>query len=169
MPSAASALPHPPNSRLPTANSFPLIPDPQQLATNDRRPGSASRAWRWACGLYAAALTAGMLWPGAGSITRVAEPAVGGSSRLVHMGAFVVLALLVWRALLPWRGAVVFGVLLVYAVLGEAAQALVPSRTAAWQDAMANALGVALGFGLAWAAARWFRTPAGSPARAEQR
>ncbi len=121
------------------------------------------RAWRWACGLYAAALTAGMLWPGAGGITRVAEPAVGGSSRLVHMGAFVVLALLVWQARPPWRGAVVFGVLLAYAVLGEAAQALVPSRNAAWQDAVANVLGILLGFALAWGAARVLRTPAASP------
>jgi hypothetical protein len=110
------------------------------------------RLLRWLFCLYAAALTAAMLWPMGSNVTRLVEPAIGNRPRLAHLLALAVLAVLVWLARLPIRGRTLLVALMAYGVLGEAAQVLIPGRTATWQDAAANLLGIALGLAVAWAA-----------------
>lgn len=81
-----------------------------------------------------------------------------GWDKLDHLAAFAALALLArmgWPSLSrPWLA----GMLLVYGVVLEAAQAHpLVGRTASVSDMIADALGIALGLALAWSGARLAR------------
>ena len=64
-----------------------------------------------------------------------------------HLLAFFVLAVLGVMAYPSQTAWVIFG-LLAYGVLIEAAQFFTPTRSADWRDIFANALGLALGWGV---------------------
>jgi VanZ family protein len=92
-----------------------------------------------------------------------AETLSFGWDKANHLLAFGVLAAL-GIAGFPGRGRAVLLGLLAYGVLIEWAQAMTPARTAQWLDVIADAVGIAIGWGAA-AALRW----AGGHARGPRR
>ena len=115
-------------------------------------PTMRVRLVRWLCSVYVAALTVGLLWPGGRNLTPLPDPLVQRFGILGHFLAFVGLAVLLRGTRLPLRNRVLLAVLVGYALLTEFAQSFLPGRTAMWQDAAANLLGVAVGLAVAWAA-----------------
>ena len=86
--------------------------------------------------------------------------------KLVHVGLFAGFGLM-WmcasRAALGRRTAGVFGTGLLFAVATEAGQRALPyGRTVSALDALADAVGLALGVAAFYAARRWLRFPAPS-------
>jgi VanZ family protein len=89
---------------------------------------------------WTAAITLGSLTP---DLPGPRLPDVG-----LHVAAYAVLALLIWRALfrdgrpaaVPLAAALAWG----YGLVLEGAQALAPWRTSEWRDLLANAAGAAV-------------------------
>ena len=98
----------------------------------------------------------------------VSLPAWPGSDKVLHFFAYALLGVLFFRAFAATRvndppGRVVVWSILAAALYGlsdEVHQAFVPSRSAQWLDAAADALGAAAGVGL-WS--YWFAKPLSPP------
>ena len=110
-------------------------------------------------------MTVAALWPHRSDITNLGGRTLGEQPTLAHFLAFVLLGFLVVAARWWWPLKRIIVVLLSYAVAVELAQAVVPGRTPAVQDGLANVLGVALGTMMA-AGLRSFKSKTG-PAAAE--
>ena len=78
--------------------------------------------------------------------TNVPIPSTGWD-KANHLLAFSVMALLGMRAF-PGRKTAVFAGLLAYGILIEVLQSFTPSRSADWHDVVADAAGLALGWGM---------------------
>jgi len=85
------------------------------------------------------------LWPNRSDITNLGGQTLGEQPALAHFLAFVLLGFLVAAARWRWPFKRIIVVLLSYAVLVELAQAVVPGRTPAVADGLANVLGVSVG------------------------
>jgi len=97
-------------------------------------------AWRLAFGLCMLAVLVLALMP-----TNVPVPSTGWD-KSNHLLAFSVMALLGHRAC-PGRTLAVLAGLLAYGALIEVLQSFTPNRSADWQDLVADAVGLALGWG----------------------
>ena len=104
------------------------------------RPTIALRSWRLAFGLCVLAVLVLALMP-----TDLPMPSTGWD-KSNHLLAFSVMALLGRRAY-PGRTVAVLSSLLAYGVLIEVLQSFTPNRFAEWQDLVADAAGLALGWG----------------------
>lgn len=97
-------------------------------------------AWRLAFGLCVLAVLVLALMP-----TNVPMPSTGWD-KSNHLLAFSVMALLGRRAY-PGRTMALLAGLLAYGALIEVLQSFTPNRSADWQDLVADAVGLALGWG----------------------
>lgn len=104
------------------------------------RPAIALRAWRLAFGLCVLAVLVLALMP-----TDLTMPSTGWD-KSNHLLAFSVMALLGRRAY-PGQTVAVLSSLLAYGALIEVLQSFTPNRFAEWQDLVADAAGLALGWG----------------------
>ena len=122
-----------------------------------RRLAMSLLAWQLAFGLCALSVLLLALMP-----TNMPIPSTGWD-KSNHLLAFSVMALLGMRAF-PGRTIAVLAGLLIYGVLIEVLQSFTPSRFADWHDVVADAVGLALGWGV-WNLARLaIRFRAGSQA-----
>ncbi len=114
---------------------------------------SVSRlALRVAVIAYWIVLTAGLLWPRAGHLSGLAGPVVGDRANLAHYLAFLVLGLGVYFARLFPNRVYLAGILLIYGLTSEIAQALSPGRNPDVGGALANVLGILTALAIAWTA-----------------
>jgi hypothetical protein len=106
----------------------------------------AVRSWRVAFLAYVIAMEIATHWP------RLDLGESGPSDKTIHLVAFGILTALLWRAQwLVQLGAVVF-IALIWSGYNEISQGMLPiGRTSAWQDFIANVLGVALAGAWIWA------------------
>ena len=117
------------------------IMDNSDLAFEQRRSQAIPLlAWRLAFGLCVLAVLLLALMP-----TDVPMPSTGWD-KSNHLLAFSVMALLGRRAY-PGRTMALFAGLLAYGALIEVLQFFTPNRSADWQDLVADAVGLALGWG----------------------
>lgn len=126
-------------------------------AEQPRRQVLPLLAWRLAFGLCVLAVLVLALMP-----TDVLIPSTGWD-KSNHLLAFSVMALLGMRAF-PSRTMGVLAGLLVYGVLIEVLQSFTPGRSADWRDVVADAVGLALGWGLVQLTRLVIRLRAGPPA-----
>ena len=112
------------------------------LASVQRRrsPAIPLLAWRLVFGICMLAVMVLALMP-----TDMPMPSTGWD-KSNHLLAFSVMALLGRRAY-PCRAMVVLAGLLAYGALIEVLQSFTPNRSADWQDLVADAVGLALGWG----------------------
>jgi hypothetical protein len=110
--------------------------------------------WRIAFILYAAALTTGTHWP---NLKLAPEPVL--NDKTIHILAFGGLVYLLWRTRWLSPRLLVVAIVLAWSALDEISQAI-PSlnRTVAWDDAVANTLGI-----ITAAAWLWALKPVGGP------
>jgi VanZ family protein len=93
------------------------------------------------------------------ALTQVPGPAARISDTVLHMGGYVVLALLTLRATAGgrWSGVTLraltlaFVISIVHGMTVEVEQMFVPSRFAEWRDVGNNAIGALAGLVAAWA------------------
>ena len=117
------------------------IMDNSDLAFEQRRSQAIPLlAWRLAFGLCVLAVLVLALMP-----TNVPMPSTGWD-KSNHLLAFSVMALLGRRAY-PGRTMALLAGLLAYGALIEVLQSFTPNRSADWQDLVADAVGLALGWG----------------------
>ena len=109
-------------------------------AEQPRRQAIPLLAWRLAFGICLLAVLVLALMP-----TDVPIPSTGWD-KSNHLLAFSVMALLGRRAC-PGRTMAVLAGLLAYGALIEVLQSFTPSRSADWHDLVADAVGLALGWG----------------------
>lgn len=106
-----------------------------KIAIRTRR---VTRLWRAAFVGYGLCLTTATHWPG----VRL-EPGEGPSDKSLHLFAFSVFALLLWRTGWITRLSLVYLITLLWAGIDEFTQGLpVLDRFSTWQDFLANVLGI---------------------------
>jgi hypothetical protein len=116
----------------------------------DARTARVLRPWRIALVIYGLALTTATHWP-----RLRLSPEIPTSDKVIHMLAFAMLTLLLWRSawLGPrWLAAIVA---LAWASIDEVSQGI-PAlrRTVSWHDLVANICGVISAMALLWAMRR---------------
>lgn len=114
----------------------------------------------WICGIYWVLLTAGVLRPYGGDHPTGIET-LDMHSDVGHFLAFAVLGGLVAEVWREWCVRRLVLVLVVYAVVAEVAQVLVPGRTASLVDGTANVTGVLFGVALWFGVVRVAKTSKG--------
>lgn len=98
---------------------------------------------KWLAWLWTILILVACTWPG----KDIPEAPVGGFDKIVHIGMFVGWAIL-WLSVLPSRMLPVVVTGMFYGVALEFYQQLLPfSRTFDWWDALADAVGVIIGYG----------------------
>ena len=104
---------------------------------------------RVACFAYWSMLAAGLVVPGG---DRIAGRCIGLGDHpdILHFLAFAALATLVYWARLPWSPNYMAGALVAYAIAAEAAQCVIPGRTANLMDCAANVAGIAAGLAVSY-------------------
>lgn len=105
------------------------------------------RPWRWLLLIYAVALTIATHWP-----RLQLSPEIPASDKTIHMLAFGLLTVLLWRSGLIGPRWLVALVALCWAGIDEISQGIPAlQRTVSWHDMIANACGVLCAAALLWA------------------
>ncbi|MFO0875196.1 MAG: hypothetical protein U0575_14665 [Phycisphaerales bacterium] len=123
---------------MPKAHSSPIVVRRQRLA----------RRWRWILAGYAIALTIGTHWPH----LQLGTEQYPVSDKLIHAGAFGVLALLLWQARIVRSLPLLWLAGVAWTVCDEISQGIPGlGRTVSPLDVLASSIGVTLAVALLWA------------------
>ena len=108
------------------------------------------------CGCSWAMVTALMLSPNPAAMVGLRSVSLSGYSTAAHVGSFILLSVLTLGSRLPVSVPATLALLVVYGIVVELLQGLVPHRFVSLGDFVANGLGIAVGACI-YAAAEWLR------------
>lgn len=119
-----------------------------------------SRHARWTvrvvCACSWAVVTALMLSPNPAALVGLRSASLSAYSTAAHLGSFILLSVLTLGSRLPMSVPATLALLVVYGIVVELFQGLVPRRCVSLEDLVANGLGIAIGAAV-YAAAEWLR------------